>query len=187
MPDILRWFTGSKAPAADPAENVSPPPASPLARLNRDLCDLEATVNQFATAFRLLQEQIAVVRKCAGLAWQDREAMQAEYYAAIRDILRVLDDAQLVEAAAPQTQPLCDALRRLVRQQRIEPLGAAEGDPFQSELHECESTVAAPQHRPGTIVRVLEKGYVRTLNDGSMAIVRPARVIVSQSESFKEP
>jgi len=53
---------------------------------------------------------------------------------------------------------------------------AAEGEPFDPNYHEAISEVADDNVKPGTVVRVLQKGY--TLND---RLIRPAMVVVSKS------
>jgi molecular chaperone GrpE len=51
---------------------------------------------------------------------------------------------------------------------------AAEGQPFDPNLHEAMAQVPSAEHPPGTVIKEMEKGY--TLND---KIVRPTRVVVS--------
>ncbi len=49
-----------------------------------------------------------------------------------------------------------------------------EGEPFDPELHEAMSMVPAPDAEPGSVVKVIQKGY--TLNG---RLLRPARVLVA--------
>ena len=51
---------------------------------------------------------------------------------------------------------------------------AAEGQPFDPNLHEALAQVPSAEHPPGTVIQEMEKGY--TLND---KVVRPTRVVVS--------
>lgn len=58
--------------------------------------------------------------------------------------------------------------------EQVDPLGA----PFDPQVHEAMSMVAAPGAEPNTVVAVMQKGYL--LND---RLVRPAMVVVAKPES----
>lgn len=53
---------------------------------------------------------------------------------------------------------------------------AAEGQPFDPNLHEALVQVPTDEHPPGTVIQEMERGY--KLND---RVVRPARVVVSMA------
>jgi molecular chaperone GrpE len=58
--------------------------------------------------------------------------------------------------------------------QQVDPLGK----PFNPQLHEAMSMVETGEAEPGSVVQVLQKGYV--LND---RLVRPAMVMVARAPS----
>ena len=76
-----------------------------------------------------------------------------------------------------------DMLEGLLHEQGIEAFPVPEGDPFDPELHRCEELVQAPRQAPGTVVQVIEAGYVRCLPGGCRSVVRPARVTVTMDRT----
>jgi len=57
----------------------------------------------------------------------------------------------------------------------VEEIPAAEGEAFDPNVHEAVQSLASPAHPEGTVVAVVERGY--RMSD---AVIRPARVVVSQ-------
>lgn len=57
----------------------------------------------------------------------------------------------------------------------VEEIPAAEGEAFDPNVHEAVQSLASPAHPEGTLVAVVERGY--RMSD---AVIRPARVVVSQ-------
>lgn len=51
----------------------------------------------------------------------------------------------------------------------------AEGEAFDPSIHEAVQSLSSPDHPEGTVVAVVERGY--RMSD---AVIRPARVVVSQ-------
>ena len=58
---------------------------------------------------------------------------------------------------------------------------AAQGAPFDPNLHEAMVEVAAPDATPGSVVQVYQNGW--TLND---RLLRPARVGVAKAQAERE-
>jgi molecular chaperone GrpE len=99
------------------------------------------------------------------------------------DLLPALDNLERAVAAARQagdngaltqgvgmvTSQLLDALKRH-GVTRIE----AQGQPFDPNLHQAVMQQPSKEHPPGTVLQVLEQGYM--LHE---RVLRPARVIVS--------
>jgi molecular chaperone GrpE len=97
----------------------------------------------------------------------------------VSELLPVLDN---LERAGDESADGIVAGVDMVRQQ----LGAlltvrgveeipAEGQMFDPTVHEAVQGMASPQHPEGAVVAVVERGY--RMSD---AVIRPARVVVSQ-------
>jgi molecular chaperone GrpE len=57
----------------------------------------------------------------------------------------------------------------------VQEIPAAEGEVFDPNVHEAVQSLPSPAHPEGTLVAVVERGY--RMSD---AVIRPARVVVSQ-------
>jgi molecular chaperone GrpE len=124
----------------------------------------------------------------------NRASTEARQYAVAdfaRELLPVVDNLQrAIEAAerqAPETSEeaaLIEGVRATERMlmatlerfgvRKIEALGAR----FNPELHEAMMEIDDPAHRPGTVVRVVQDGYM--IHD---RLLRPARVVVAKRRS----
>lgn len=101
----------------------------------------------------------------------------------VRDLLPALDNLGRAVQSAEQTGDVGNLLEgiRMVAQQFADTLKAhatqpiaAEGQPFDPNLHEALSQVPTSEHPPMTVIQVVESGFV--MHD---RVVRPAKVIVS--------
>jgi molecular chaperone GrpE len=79
------------------------------------------------------------------------------------------DNSPLTQGVAATHTQLLDILRRH-GVSRVE----AEGQPFDPNLHQAVMQQPSPDHPPGTVIQVLEPGYL--LHE---RVLRPASVIVS--------
>lgn len=113
-----------------------------------------------------------------------REAEQARRFAnekLLSELLPVFDSLEAGLAANGELQQLREGVELTLRQlQRVaEASGLCVVDPadapFNPELHQAMSTVAAEGHDPGSVVQVYQKGYV--LNE---RLLRPALVVVAK-------
>jgi len=111
------------------------------------------------------------------------EARKYQSLALVRDLLPAMDNLQRAIQAAEQSGDVGNLLEgiRMVSHQLAETLKghaaqpiAAEGEPFDPNLHEALSQVPTPDHPPMTVLQVVETGY--RMHD---RVVRPAKVIVS--------
>lgn len=101
------------------------------------------------------------------------------------DLLPVLDNLERATAAAKQageSGPLVQGvgmvlsqLLDLLRRHGVTPI-AAQGGPFDPNRHQAVMQTPAANVAPGTVVQVLEQGYV--IHD---RVLRPARVVVSSA------
>jgi molecular chaperone GrpE (heat shock protein) len=150
-----------------------------LPSLTRDVAELRNILEQQYGAVQNGLEMLESIDQRVVHVWDEHKSHQSEYLRLVSGILRVIDDCH--SDAANRSVPSCfvDVLRGLLRDQGIEALPVSEGDSFEPRLQRCEELVQAPQQAPGTVVQVLEAGYVRCLSDGCQSVIRPARVTVT--------
>lgn len=134
---------------------------------------------QFAY-LRMMEEVLAEVDGQLGQAWREREKVLDDYYAMVRGLLQVLDHCETISETIPSLQPIQTGLENILRSQRVEPIRVVEGDAFCAETHCCEETEPSDGQAPGTILRVLDRGYQQQFADGSTVIIRPTLVVVSE-------
>lgn len=123
-----------------------------------------------------------------------RELAEERRYAAlpiVRDLLPVIDNFQRALDAARNSEQAADLVEGLdlVIRQLAETLSrhgaapiAADGEPFDPNLHEAVQQMPSADQPPMTVLQELERGYV--LHD---RVVRPSRVIVSTAPPASEP
>lgn len=107
-----------------------------------------------------------------------------------RDLLPGLDNLDRAIAAADSTGDVENLLQgiRMVSQQfrevftkhNVEPI-AAEGEPFDPNLHEALQQVPTDEHPPMTVLQEVETGY--KLHD---RVIRPSKVIVAMAPPSEE-
>jgi molecular chaperone GrpE len=149
--------------------------------LEAELLDAQARAQEHWNSYLRAVAETENVRK---RALRDVEA--ASRYAIERfagDLLEARDSLELGLAVGPGADPArlfegMEATLRLVDRafekaglQLVDPAG----QPFNPELHEAMATQPSAEHPPGTVVAVVQKGYV--LNG---RLLRPARVLVSR-------
>ena len=169
---------------ADPSKGAA---ANPLTRLHQVVQNAQPVVEQQFAAARMMDELLTSVERQLGQAWGERERLIGDYYALLRSVLAVVEDCRSSSDDSPELQVVRTGLEKTLRQQGIEVIPAAEGDVFQPDIHSCEEVESSADCLAGTVLRILETGYQRQLDDGSVVVVRPAKVVISQpSASFKE-
>jgi molecular chaperone GrpE (heat shock protein) len=184
---LMRGIAGGRLPAhgSPPTfgngDEAGPVAANPLTRINRAAQDVLAAVGQQLDATRRVDDGLREIEEQVSRAWRERDSLTRDYYAALRGVLRVLDDCQALSTGSPGLPAVLAALEKLLHEQAVEPIPITVGDRFQAETQCCEQTEASAAVPPGTVLRVLAVGYRRRLADGMAAIVRPARVVVSQA------
>ena len=149
--------------------------------LEAELLDAQARAQEHWNSYLRAVAETENVRK---RALRDVEA--ASRYAVERfagELLEARDSLELGLAVGPGADPArlfegIEATLRLVDRafekaglQVVDPAG----QPFNPEFHEAMATQPTPEHPPGTVVAVVQKGYV--LNG---RLLRPARVLVSR-------
>ena len=149
--------------------------------LEAELLDAQARAQEHWNSYLRAVAETENVRK---RALRDVEA--ASRYAVERfagDLLEARDSLELGLAVGSGADPArlfegMEATLRLVDRafekaglQVVDPAG----QPFNPELHEAMATQPSAEHPPGTVLTVVQKGYV--LNG---RLLRPARVLVSR-------
>jgi len=162
---------------ADPS-NVSP--VNPLARLHQVVQNAQPMVEQQLAAARMTEELLSSIERQLGQAWGEREGLIGDYYSLLRSVLTVAEDCRSSGDEHPELRVVRTGLEKTLREHRIEVIPVAEGDAFQPDTQSCEEVEPSGEYAAGTVLRVLEPAYQRRLADGSVVVVRPARVVISQ-------
>lgn len=168
---------------------AAPEPVSSETALATDerLAELEAEIARLKDErLRALAEAENVRRR----AQRDRqEASQYAISAFARDLLTVADNLQRaltsIDAAGRAADPALDALASGIEMTERQLLGVlerygvkpieAEGTPFDPHIHEAMFEIANEAVEHGTVLQVLERGYL--LHDRTL---RPARVAIAR-------
>lgn len=161
------------------------PPLSPLTAVNCGLRDVADILGQQLAATHRLLDQVASLEAEAADAWQEQTSLVHQYYGVIRGLLEVLDDCS-ENSDGEVLETVRAKLERVLRDQDILPIVVAENSPFEAELHCCEETIESPGQPGGTVIRVLESGYLQRQKDGTTVVIRPARVVATKTDQSKE-
>ncbi len=183
--------TGGEAAApSEEAEAEAPPPPSPEERAAELEAEVETLKDQLLRALAETQN----VRRRA-----ERDRADASRYAVsgfARDMLAVADNLRraldTVEPGTRAADPAVDALMTGVEMTERTLLGALEGhgitrmealgQPFDPNVHEAMFELEDPEKPSGTVIQVVETGYV--IHDRPL---RPARVAVSRGGPKQAP
>lgn len=117
---------------------------------------------------------------------REREEERRYYHGRLaEDLLPVVDNLERATTAAKQageSGPLVQGvgmvhsqLQDLLRRHGVTPI-AAQGEPFDPNRHQAVMQKPSADVAPGTVVQVLEQGYM--IHD---RVLRPARVVVSSA------
>jgi molecular chaperone GrpE len=168
-------------------DDVTAPPAGDdlvpaIDELNARLAEAEAKAKESFENYLRAVAETENVRKRA-----QRDVESASRYAIDRfaaELLEARDSLELGIAAAPGADPArlvegMEATLRLVNR-AFEKSGISvvdpQGQPFNPEFHEAMVTQPTADHPPGTVMAVVQKGYV--LNG---RLLRPARVVIARA------
>jgi molecular chaperone GrpE len=154
-----------EAPASLPETNGPPPPApNALQRLQAD----------FDRYRRRSEKDLACAGETALAQFLER------FLPTLDDLERVVeegeredDDATVLEGA----RLVRENMRKALAEAGVEEIDAGAGTPFDPEIHEAMTTVAAGEHAPGTVAERLQRGF--RLGE---TLIRPARVVVAMGE-----
>jgi molecular chaperone GrpE len=178
-------WDGAGAEVADGGSQDTMAPSDEEARqLLDELEALRAQVAEEREAALRAQAELENVRKRA-----EREVEKARRYGLqplMAELLPVLDSLELGVAAAARegaevgqvregVELTLRNLRKATAQFGLEAVDPTPGQALDADYHEAVSVVEAGDTEPGTVVQVLQKGYV--LHD---RLVRAAKVIVAR-------
>ena len=165
---------GNSAPEAEsPAE---------VARLHSELAAAQAKAQENWDQYLRAMAEIENIRRRA-----QKDVVAAHRYGIERfaaELLDVRDSLELGVAAAPGSDPArlaegMEATLRLLGKafekagiQVLDPVG----QPFNPEFHEAMAMQPSAEQAPGTVLTVVQKGYV--LNG---RLLRPARVLIARA------
>ena len=151
------------------------------AELEERLAEVERERDEYLNDLKRVAADFENYRKRVA---RDQEGLVARAHERIvKELLPVLDDLErALEAAAEHEEAKLEEGVRLVHRELVEAL-AREGlvevetdGPFDPHVH--EALLSQPSEKEdGSVIEVLQKGY--RLGD---RVLRPARVVVSQSE-----
>jgi molecular chaperone GrpE (heat shock protein) len=184
---LAHWFTDgecrSPTPRSSNGDTPQPPcrEGNPLTGIRLAVQDAGAVVENQYQALRLTEDRLARIEEHLHRAWQERDGLLRDYHAILKGLLRLLDD---VLASSPDQEGLPNiraGLEKLLKEQGVERIPIAVGEPFQPETQCCEQTEPSDTVPPGSVVRILESGYRITRPGRNGEILRSARVVVSQS------
>jgi molecular chaperone GrpE (heat shock protein) len=167
-------------PLAQRVDSSNGSNANPLTQLHQVVQNAQPLVEQQLAAARMTDELLTSIERQLGEAWGERENLIGNYYALLRSVLTVVEDCRSSSDDSPELQVVRTGLEKTLRQQGIEVTPVAEGDVFQPDIQSCEKVEPSVDCVPGRVLRILETGYQQRLADGSVVVVRPAKVVISQ-------
>jgi len=155
---------------------------SDIERLNQELAEARARADENWNSYLRAVADAENVRKRA-----QRDVESASRYAIDRfagELLEVRDSLELGLAAGPGAEParLLEGIEATLRllNKAFERSGVSvldpQGQPFNPELHEAIATQETAEQPAGSVVAVVQRGYV--LNG---RLLRPARVVVARA------
>ena len=150
--------------------------------LRAQLTELQAQVQQYRDDYLRVVAEMDNLRKRTAREMESAQRYAVEKFAV--DLLEVRDSLEMGIAAAEgggesvRLQEGMQATLRLI-DKAFERAGLTvldpQGQPFNPERHEAMATQESPEQAPGTILAVVQKGYL--LNG---RVVRPARVLIAR-------
>jgi molecular chaperone GrpE len=171
-----RAQSGSEEGVAQASVAIS---AEEFAALSAQLAETQAKAQEYLDALQRERADFTNFRRRADLdrdqsgRWTSGET--------IKKFLPILDDLERALAHRPADTSWADGVDLVYRkfQALLEKEGItsidAEGKPFDPNLHEAIMQEASDQHEPGTVIAVLQQGYMY-----GERVLRPALVKVAQ-------
>ena len=174
-----------EAPTAEPSSQ----PVDTAANLRRELegrigeleGELETARAELAAKHDRLVRAVADHENSKKRATRDtEEAIAHALRGVLSDILPVGDNLGRALAVASPGNPLSEGVEMVktsfdsaLAKHGITPIEAV-GKPFDPAVHEALQQVVTPEHQPGTVIQVFERGYMR-----GDKLFRAARVVVA--------
>jgi len=153
-------------PAADPAALQAD-----LDKAQRQINDYKLLIADFENARRRLAQDADRQRKYA------QEPLARDILAALDNLDRAVEAAKAAGDAGPLVQGVsatASMFLEILKRHGVTRMDVGPGSEFDPNRHEAVSQQPTNDHRPGTVVRVLQNGF--TLHD---RVLRPAAVVVA--------
>jgi molecular chaperone GrpE len=171
----------SNAPDTDGMNPVDAPEAATADSLEAELAEARAKADEHWNSYLRAVAETDNVRKRAQRDVEAAHRFAIERFAA--ELLDVRDSLELGVGSGPTAEParLVEGMEATLRllNRAFEKSGVSVvdpvGQPFNPEFHEAMATQPSGEAAPGTILAVVQKGYV--LNG---RLLRPARVLVAR-------
>jgi len=166
-------------PEAEAAPAAAVVPAEEYEAIKKQLEEARAQAAEYKDGWQRAVAEFSNYRK--RLDRENGEVYQNAVATIIKRYLPVLDDMERALAARPADLAWADGIDLIYRklQSILEAEGiqriAAEGQPFDPNIHEAISQEPSPDHESGTVIAVVRNGYML-----GERILRPAMVRVAQ-------
>ena len=180
-------------PQVEVEVEVDPAPAEaadPVAALEKRVAELEK--EKQATYERLVRTAADLENFRKRTRREIDDARVDERFKVLKEVLPVLDNLERAIEHAEKSDDagkgVIQGVQLVLRQfgqalERTDVVGfEAAGQPFDPNLHEAISQIETDEAAPGTVVKVLQRGY----KAGSGRLLRPALVIVARPKA-EEP
>ena len=189
LPEEYHEASGGESAGADAAEEEIPLEEMSAEQLLEALEEAQAAVLTAKDQALRAQAEAENVRRRALRDVEHAHKFALERFAA--ELLPVIDSLEKsVEAASGDSEPeaIAEAVELSLKLAlaameksgltRIDP----EGEPFDPEFHEAMGMLESADAEPGSVLHVLQKGYL--LNE---RLVRAAKVMVAKSPADEQP
>jgi molecular chaperone GrpE len=179
-------------PAAGEAQAEAPaePAEDPVAALQKRVAELEN--EKQATYDRLVRTAADLENFRKRTRRELDDARVDERFKVLKEVLPVLDNLERAvehaEKGEDAAQGVLQGVQLVLRQfaqalERTDVVGFdAAGQPFDPNLHEAISQLETDEVPPGTVVKVLQRGY----KAGTGRLLRPALVVVARPPVVEE-
>ena len=162
---------------------------SPLVNLGRVIRTAHPLIEEQLRSLRAQQELVDTLDDHLARAWKEREDYVRDYYELLRGVIRALEEDEGPQDPIDRLSAARDRLGQVLKEQGVSSFEVKTGDRFCSETQCSVDVERSGEASPGTVLRLLETGYRRTLADGESVVVRPAQVVVSghlpETEEFR--
>jgi len=167
---------GSQPDETAPEDSITP---EELIALKEHLAEARAKTDEYLEALQRERADFTNYRRRTEI--EAKESYRTITGTTIKKFLTVMDDLERALSHRPADDSWSDGIELVHRkfQAILDAEGItridAEGKPFDPNLHEAIMQEPSPDHEPGTVIAVLQQGYMH-----GERVLRPAMVKVAQ-------
>ena len=167
---------GSRPDETAPEDSITP---EELIALKEHLAEARAKTDEYLEALQRERADFTNYRRRTEI--EAKESYRTITGTTIKKFLTVMDDLERALSHRPADDSWSDGIELVHRkfQAILDAEGItridAEGKPFDPNLHEAIMQEPSPDHEPGTVIAVLQQGYMH-----GERVLRPAMVKVAQ-------